>query len=342
MMPASIPFPDFFIIGAPRCGTTALCRYLSKHPAVCFSRPKETHYFTRLAPDWTPARLEHDYLQRFFRHYREDDRLVGEGSVSYLYAPEALARITRLNPQARMLVLVRNPIDVLPSYHQRMLYVLAEDVEDFATAWALQEARARGERVPRTCPDARLLLYREVVRFGAQVEQLYRLVGRERCLVLCFDDLAADPLAVYRQTLDFLGVEYDGRTEFPRKLPSRRYRYRFIQRLFYAPPKPARAALERVQLHARQNKRPGRKSLIKRLARWNTINARPAPLGGALRAEIRDGMVADIERLGFMLGRDLSHWITDPADAARPLPAAGRRLVHGPILADAATPQYVR
>jgi hypothetical protein len=41
-------FPDFFVVGAPRCGSTAFCRYLAKHPAICFSRPKEPHYFTRL------------------------------------------------------------------------------------------------------------------------------------------------------------------------------------------------------------------------------------------------------------------------------------------------------
>jgi hypothetical protein len=309
-------FPDFFVVGAPRCGTTALCRYLAKHPAICFSRPKETHYFTRLGPAWTPAQLEHEYLMRFFPHFHAGHQLVGEGSVSYLYAPEALEHILHVNPDARMVVLLRNPIQVLPSYHLRMLYILAEDVPDLPTAWALQDARARGERVPRTCPDPRLLLYREVVRFGAQVERLHRLVGRNHALVLLFDDFAADPLRVYRQTLDFLGVAYDGRTTFPHKLPSRRYRYRLLQRLLYSPPKPARAALERVRLRARQNKRPGHKSFLKRLARWNTVDAGPTALPPAFRAQLRSSFAEDIERLGALLGRDLSHWTAD--DPASP------------------------
>lgn len=306
-------FPDFFVVGAPRCGTTALCRYLGKHPAICFSRPKETHYFTRLGADWTAESLERDYLRRFFPHLNGEHRLVGEGSVSYLYAPEAIERIVGLNPEARMLVLLRNPLRMLPSYHLRMLYVLAEDVEDFPTAWALQDRRTRGECVPRTCPDARLLLYREVARFGAQVERLYRLAGRERCLVLLFDDLAAEPLRVYRQVLDFLGVQYDGRTQFPRKLPSRRYRYRFVQKLFYSPPKPARSMLEGALLRAKQNKHPGRKSLLKRLARWNTVEVRPVPLSPAFRAQVWASISEDVERLGVLLGRDLSHWIDDGA-----------------------------
>jgi hypothetical protein len=337
-----VRFPDFFVVGAPRCGTTALCRYLSKHPAICFSKPKETHYFTLLGADWRPERLERDYLRRFFPHLHAGHRLVGEGSVSYLYSVGAIERIVRLNPQARMVALVRNPIDVLPSYHLRMLYVLAEDVEDFPTAWALQDARARGERVPRTCPDARLLLYRELVRFGAQIERLYEIAGRERCLVLCFEDLAADPLRVYRQTLDFLGVEYDGRVQFARKLPSRRYRYRLLQRLFYSPPKPARAALERVLLHSKQRKKPGRRSLLKRLAHWNTINAQPVPLGPALRADVRASIAEDVELLGMLLGRDFSHWLTDEPAVAR-MPATTAYPLHsGPNASFPVAPGAVR
>jgi hypothetical protein len=312
-------FPDFFVVGAPRCGSTAFCRYLARHPAVCFSIPKETHYFTRLGPDWTPARLERDYLARYFPHQRAEHRLVGEGSVSYLYAPDVIERIDALNPRARMLVLLRNPLEMLPSYHLRMLYILAEDVEDLPTAWALQDARARGERVPRTCPDVRLLGYREVVRFGAQIERLHAVVGRERSLVLLYDDLVADPPRVYRRALEFLGLEDDGRTEFARKLPSRRYRYRLLQRLLYSPPKPARGLLERAHVRAKQNKRPGKKSLVKRLMRWNTIEARPAPLPAAFRAELRATLAEDVELLGKLLGRDLSHWLADaPGPSSAP------------------------
>jgi hypothetical protein len=302
---------DFFVVGAPRCGTTSLCRYLSKHPAICFSRPKETHYFARLPADWTPDRLRHDYLDRYFPHRQPGHRLLGEGSVSYLYAPEILEQLIALNPDARMIALLRNPLEMLPSHHLRMLYILAEDVEDFAAAWALQEARGRGEHVPRTCPDARLLCYRDIASFGEHVENLYRIRGRERSLVLLFDDFAADPLRVYRQVLEFLGIEYDGRTEFTSKLPSRRYRYRWIQRLFWSPPKPVRGMLEDALLRAKQKKRPGKRPLLKRIARWNTVAASPASLSPEMRAELRGILAPDVARLGELLGRDLSHWLVE-------------------------------
>ena len=107
-------------------------------------------------------------------------------------------------------MILRNPLDMLASYHLRMRFTVMEDVRDFATAWSLQEMRARGERIPKYCLDPQLLVYREVAKFGEQVERLYQLAGRDQSLVLLFDDLARDPGAVYRQVLAFIGVDDDG------------------------------------------------------------------------------------------------------------------------------------
>lgn len=302
-------FPDFFLIGAPRCGTTSLSRYLASNPRVCFSRPKEPHYFSLLAPHALLDDLETAYLARYFSHYGHEHKAIGEGSVSYLYAPYALPRILRINPHAKFIAIVRNPQDMLPSYHLRLRFTLMEDVEDFATAWHLQEVRARGERIPKRCLDPHLLLYREVARFGEHVERLYRLAGRDRSLVLLFDDLARDPGAVYRQVLAFLGVEDDGRTRFPRKLQSRIYRYRWLQQWLYIPL--GRKGPFVDNLHRRMNLKnaSGRKSWLKPVARWNTINVRPAPLDPTMRRTVRDAYATDVDKLSELLHRDLSHWL---------------------------------
>ncbi len=140
-------FPDFFVVGAPRCGTTAISKYLSRNPHICFSRPKEPHFFSITLHETPDADLHSDYLELFFPHCSGDYQATGEGSVSYLYYPEAIRRIQQLNPQARFIVMARNPVDMIHSYHARLLAILDEDVEDFATAWGLQEARARGEQL---------------------------------------------------------------------------------------------------------------------------------------------------------------------------------------------------
>jgi hypothetical protein len=195
-----------------------------------------------------------------------------------------------------------------------MRFSLMEDVEDFATAWSLQEMRARGERIPKHCLDPRLLLYREVAGFGLQIERLYQLVGRERCLVLLFDDLARDPLTVYKRALQFIKVEYDGRTRFQRKLQSHIYRYRWLQRLLYAPLASKAHVADTLNLIWKMNqkkKATGRKSWPERLARWNTVNTRPAPLASDVKQMLRDTLADDVTKLSNLLQRDLSHWLTE-------------------------------
>jgi hypothetical protein len=304
-------FPDFFVVGAPRCGTTALCRYLADNPQVCFSRPKEPHYFSLLGPDAPLDDLESAYLSRYFAHHHGGHRAIGEGSVSYLASPHAIARILAVHPGARFIAMLRDPLQMLPSYHLRMRFLLIEDEEDFAVAWALQDARARGERVPRHCPDARLLLYREVARYGQQLERLQRLAGRERTLAVIFDDLVRDPGSVYRRVLEFIGVDDDGQTTFRPRYPSRIYRSRWLQQLLYAASRRGSTVDTR---HRRTKTAPPsrRTSLLKRLARWNRIEVRPAPLGRDMQATLRAAFADDVARLGELLGRDLRHWLAPP------------------------------
>jgi hypothetical protein len=301
-------FPDFFLVGAPRCGTTSLSRYLAANPQVCFSRPKEPHYFSLLPPQAPLDDLEPAYLARYFAHHHAGHRAIGEGSVSYLASPHAVERILSVNPQAKFIALLRDPLEMLPSYHLRLRFLLIEDVEDFATAWRLQDQRARGAGVPRHCLDPRLLLYREVARYGDQVERLYRLAGREHALVVIFEDLARNPGAVYRQVLKFIAVDDDGQTTFRRRYPSRIYRYRWLQRLLHAATQ-REHAVQTVHRRAKVNKASQLRSWLKRLARWNRIEARPAPLTGEMQATLRAAFAEDVARLSGLLDRDLHHWL---------------------------------
>jgi len=305
-------FPDFFVVGAPRCGTTSLCRFFAKNPQICFSRPKEPHYFAQLRSMPSPDELQRDYIERYFGHRHGAHRVAGEGSVSYLYAPEAIERIRHFNPEARFIVMVRNPMSMLPSYHLKMRFLLQEDKEDFATAWRLQEARARGESLPAHCLDPRTLMYGEVARYGAHIERLFEIAGRERTHVIVFDDFVADQPATYRRALEFLGIDYDGRTVFKRRYESRIYRYRWLQELFFLPV--ARGTrIDTGRRAARKDKQAGpkKRSWIKRLADWNTVSASPRPLSPEMRAVVADDLRADNALLSRLLERDLGFWLTE-------------------------------
>lgn len=301
------PFPDFFLVGAPRCGTSALAKYLKLHPQVCFSRPKEPHFFSALGASTDAADLQRDYADRFFSHYSPaEHRAVGEGSVSYLYSEAALERILALNPSAKFVAMVRNPVQMVASFHALLCFYMEEDVEDLGAAWRLQEERAKGRRLPERCLDPRLLQYADVGSLGRYVEQLFQIAGRERCKVLVYDDLAADPRSVYLEALRFLGLDDDGRSSFQLKKPSRRFKSRRLQRLIYWHPRRFERLAAYVQERSRRHKST-LKRLRQRLVRMNTIPG-GLHIDPGLREELSSTFTPDVARLGGLIGRDLSGW----------------------------------
>src|SRR5262249_46179006 len=161
----------------------------------------ETHYFSVFAnatPDeQSPEHISHHYLTRYFPHRDAATLWLGDGSVSYLYSPAAIERILHIDPSARFIAMVRNPLEMLPSYHMRLLYTLDEEVADFAAAWALQDARAQGACIPRDCREPQLLKYREIGSMGRHLEQLIDIAGRQRVMTIVYDDFVTDSRTVY-------------------------------------------------------------------------------------------------------------------------------------------------
>jgi hypothetical protein len=305
--PGSTPaLRSVFIVGAPRCGTTFLAKALARHPEVCFSKPKEPHFFVDPPAAANDRELVREYLRRFFGHLAPTHRVIAEGSPSYLYGPEVAARILTLDPDARFVIAVRNPIEMAPSYHARLLFMTDESETDFATAWSLQEARARGERIPRRCRDPRFLQYRAACSLGAQVEAFFAVAGRQRCHVVVFDDLASNPRKVYCDLLEFIGLRDDGRTEFERKNEHREFDRLWLQRLMMNPPPPFGFLV--MSLQRRGIARRWVSQLRRAIKNRNTRRATRPPLDPALRETLRAAFADDIERLGAVIGRDLSHW----------------------------------
>jgi len=140
--------PNFFIIGAPKCGTTALASYLSAHTDVFFSHPKEPTYFNQDF-DEKPraAHNEKEYLHLF--EQADGLKMVGEGSTRYLSSNVAVKNIMKFNPQAKIIIMLRNPIDMYISLHSHCFYNLVEPEEDPEKAWRLQRERKNIQSTPR-------------------------------------------------------------------------------------------------------------------------------------------------------------------------------------------------
>jgi len=207
-------FPNFFIIGAPKSGTTAISEYLRTHPNVFFSDPKEPGYF---ATDFKFRLVSND--RKYLRLFKDVDEskhcAVGEGSTNYLFSKTAVSNIERFHNGPKFIVMIRNPIDMVLSFHNQQLITGNENLISFSDAWQAEEDRSRGKRIPLTNKDPQLLLYSKWGMLGTQLLKLFDQVERKRVLVILFDDFIQDPGLIYREVLSFLSIVDDNRQYFP-------------------------------------------------------------------------------------------------------------------------------
>ncbi|MEZ6069260.1 MAG: sulfotransferase [Pirellulales bacterium] len=293
-------YPNFFIVGAPKCGTTALAQYLSEHTAVFMSQPKEPHYFAADLPGLQDTTDDAEY-RAMFAGVSEATRAVGEASVYYLYSRVAVANLHRYNPEARVVVMIRDPLAMLVSYHRQLCLVRDEDVP-LAEALALEAERAQGRRMPRQCRAAALLQYRQVIRLGQQLRRLLDVVPREQVHVIVMDDFAADTRAEYRRVLAFLDLTDDGRSEFPVVNPARGMRSRALATFTEKTPR----VLTRAALGVKHALGLGDLGVLERLRRLNATGADDAPLSPALCDRLRDELSDDVKQLSQIAERDLA------------------------------------
>jgi len=214
--------PNFFIIGAPKCGTTALYSYLKEHPQVYFSALKEPHFFNDDDEGRNFTELG-SYL-KLFDLASEQHRAIGEASVLYLSSRSAVRRIHEFNPDARLIVMLRHPVDMFFSLHQQNLFSFRENIRDPIKAWTLQQERAAGRRIPRGCRERQTLQYKQMVSLGSHLECLFGVFPREQVQAISFNEFQCDPKMVYDSALSFLGLEPDDRTFFPKENSSKIHR----------------------------------------------------------------------------------------------------------------------
>jgi hypothetical protein len=293
--------PNLFILGAPKCATSALFSYLAQHPDIFMWR-KEMHYFGR---DLVFNNKERMSLERYLSHYDEAgaERYRGDGAIWYLFSKQAAEEIAAASPEARYIVLVRNPVDMLHSLHSEFLFQGAEDLVDFGEALQAQDDRREGKRIPVTCPTPWALQYTEVASFGEQLARYRAVLDAKRLHVILYDDLAADTPGVYRDVLHFLEIDDTFQPEFPRVNPNTVVRSSRMRQFLRHPPKPVRA-LGRVAVRNQTT----RWALGRRMMALNTVQVPRDPIDPTLRRQLQADLAPDIRWLGEQIGRDLSSW----------------------------------
>jgi hypothetical protein len=316
--------PTFFIVGAPKSGTTSMHRSLRRHPQVFMPERKEPHYF---CPDLFSPRYTHDegaYLALFTPGAGQ--AAVGEASVYYLYSREAARRIQTFAPDAKIVIMLRNPVDMIYSLHSQRLYSGHEELEDFEAALAAEPARRAGRQLPPNPYPIPCLFYREIGKYAVQVERYLDVFPSDQVHVIIFEDFVRDTPGAFAGLCRFLDITPGVPPAVGLANPNKHVRSRRLRAWLKFSPM--------MQTLARRSvPRPLRRRLGGWLFALNTNYEPRRPMRADLRAQLQDEFAPDVVRLSALLGRDLTYWSKDQADAGvRPerlpslaAPAAERR-----------------
>lgn len=297
-----MPGPDFLVIGAARSGTTALYQYLAEHPGLFLTEPKEPHYFALAGT--TPAFTgpgDRETINRLAVPDREDylrlyeaarpDQVRGEASVSTMYHPAAVSLVREMNPAARLVCMLRDPVDRAFSAYGFMRTRGWEPCGTFEEALADEPRRiAEGWH--------HIWHYTAMSRYGEQLHHVLDVFPREQVLVLRHEDMAADPDAVLTRVYAHLGVPPVRRTVAPDPHRSGEPRSRFLGRVVstHHPLKKLLSPVVPVSLRRRLRRQIVARNIVRTSYRPET------------RRELVAGFGPDLDLLEQVTGLDVTAW----------------------------------
>lgn len=299
--------PDFFLVGAPKSGTTSMTEYLRQHPEIYIPPDKEFHYFgsdIRYDDVLRNVRDPETYFAQF--EPAGEEQVVGETSTMNLYSERAAREIREYDPDARILAMLRNPVDMLHSLHSHYLYGGNEDIENFEEALAAEDDRKRGERIPESARFVPGLFYRDMVKYSEQLERYFDAFGRDQVRVILLEAFVEDPPRHYRETLEFLGVDPSFEPDFEVHNPNVTVRSRALNRFVRNPPGPIKRLVQAVDraLPAWVFRVPLR--TVYRMI--NTRRSRRPSMPPGLRERLERKFRPEVERVSRLLDRDVSRW----------------------------------
>ncbi len=313
--------PNFFVAGVPKAGTTALHAALARHPELYLSAVKEPKFFLTDGPPPTqggPGDAK-TYREQIWRRADYEalfdaappGALRGESTPFYLYSQAAQRRISALVPDARMIVVLRDPVERAHSNWAHLWSAGLDPIDDFVRA-----CDAEDRRIAAGWAD--FWRYKRLGLYGEQVQHLYSVFPADQVLLLRYRELLEDPAGTLNRICVFLGVTQGLISDLPRENvtahPDQTRRHRYLSRVLRAssaittalPRHPARAAIDKLERSLQQGATPRR------------------PLTWVERQALIPFFEADVRLLEDVTGNDFSDWLLPREDSgglvgARPL-----------------------
>lgn len=207
--------PNLFIAGHPRSGTSSLHDYLNRHPAIFMTAIKEPNFFARDFHSesdrfhkkklYFPYRTEKQYL-RLYKKWK-NEMIAGEASWTNLYSKVAAKEICGFNQQAKIIIMFREPVDFLCSYHSAAIFALGENYKEIGKALAIENQRRNGKCLSNRVITPSWLFYSDFVKYAEQINRFFSVFQRDQIKIIVFDDFINKTQRVYRDILEFLGVD---------------------------------------------------------------------------------------------------------------------------------------
>ncbi len=304
--PVLVRWPDFFVVGQAKSGTTALAEMLDQHERIFVPAIKEPGFFATetLAPEHRGRAMRERRYHKLFAEARPD-QLAADASTQYISSEEAARKIAAVRPDARIIVLFRDPADFVVSMHRQQVQNRYESEADLGRALALEEERAQGRRVPKLAPRPGGLLYTRLARYAEQLARYESVFPPEQILPLIYEEFRADNRGTLTRIFEFLGVSDEVTITPSRANPTVQVRSPGAHRAMYV-----LTALQRSRAGGAIDSvvgaiPEGARARATAFARARLRESAPREVDPAVLAELRLRLRPGVVALGEHLGRDL-------------------------------------
>ena len=231
--------PNLFIVGSAKAGTTSLYNYLKCHPDIYMCPIQDIAYFCtdihkksdlyHKKKKYYPYRTKKSYLNLF----KKNRKVIGEVSRTYLISHDAPKKIYKFNQDAKIIILIREPIQMLYALHSIYLYYQNETICDFEKALKAEKERKKGKMIPPRVGFPGALYYSEIAKTSKYIKKYYKYFPKKQIMLILFDDLKKNPNKILNKVYEFLDVKPMNLKKFKTYNKNKKIRFVKIQSFIY-------------------------------------------------------------------------------------------------------------
>ena len=286
--------PNFFIVGAPKCGTTSLYDWLQQHPNVFMAPVKEPHYFNF---DRRGGISDVDDYHKLFEGACENQTAIGEASTHYFSSDVAIREIIKYNPLSKLIVCLRNPAEMAVSLFYEKVFLGEEPLKNFEDAWYQNDQKMQGcgRTLLTFAPEN--IAYKNECRLGSHLIKALSIVNSPQLMVVFLDDIANFPQRTFWELEDFLEIPHVTEVDFTQRNMAKEAKSIIFQRFIRYTLELKRKLGLRISL-----------DIAPRLISWNTHTRKNKKPSEKMLSTLKAEFLSEIEIIENLTGRDLGHW----------------------------------